>query len=145
MEPLARPSGFFLVQGRHYIPRTHSNEWMGTDKDSAAPYIRYLLEFLPLGVYIASPSGRLRIVSRALENLLGYGEGEAIGTELGIPDLFYHADNTQEDIGLQEIEDTLLMRRKNGSLVKAELAQKLVKDEHNNLLCVMGLVETETR
>ncbi len=148
VQPLARPQGFFLIQGREYVPNRAGAQQSvapATTVSNINIYVDHMLNALPFGVYIASPSGRLRVMSRTLEILLGYERNEAIDLELSIRDLFYRAGQNAPDegFGTKDIEGDWMLARKNGALAHVFLEQFVIRDETGAATAVMGLIEPE--
>lgn len=142
--PLPRPDGYFLIQGREVVERRGKERKDTPVKTIAGPTFRYMLYLfneMPMGTYVLSPSGHVRVANRVLERWLSYNEGEIMDKELTCDDLLYRADGTdQPDFSLKEYIGPVTFARKNGSLFKARLEQHVVKDEEGGTLAVIGMV-----
>ncbi len=145
--PLNRPEGFFLIQGREVVERragaTSGAEPENTKNigDSTYRYMLYLFNEMPMGAYVLSPSGHIRVANRVLEQWLGYETEEISRNELTFEDLLYEVDHAEaKQIDMQEYNGTVTLARKNGSLFKARLDQHVVKDAQDNIIAVIGML-----
>lgn len=146
--PLPRPHGFFLIQGREVIERRGKERAAKSGKAIAGPTFRYMLYLfneMPMGAYVLSPSGHVRVANRVLEHALGYNENEIMDREMTLADLIYRADGEEQpDFSFKEYIGPVKFARKNGSLLKARLEQHVVKDEEGAMLAVIGMFKEKT-
>ncbi len=142
--PLPRPSGYFLIQGREVVERRGKERPVSSAKNIASPtfrYMHYLFNEMPMGAYVLSPSGHVRVVNKVMEKLLGFEEGEIMDKELALDDLLYRADGEEQpDFTFKEYIGPVKLARRNGSLVKGRLEQHVVKDEEGGVLAIIGMV-----
>ena len=142
--PLPRPNGYFLIQGREVVERRGKGRPDVSTKNIAGPTFRYMLYLfneMPMGAFVLSPSGHVRVANRVLERWLTYNEGEIMDRELSFDDLLYRADGEEQpDFAFKEYIGPVKFARNNGSLFKARLEQHVVKDEEGGVLAVIGMV-----
>lgn len=142
--PLPRPDGYFLIQGREVVERRGGNRTDKPAKAIAGPTFRYMLYLfneMPMGAFVLSPGGHLRVANRVLERWLDYGEGEMADKELTFEDILYKADNSEQpDYSMKEYIGPVQFARKNGSLFKGRLEQHVVQDEEGGVLAVIGMI-----
>jgi len=140
--PLDRPKGFFLIHSREYITRRGEVHAQGKEGEIPEIYVRYMLDGLPFGVYVASSGGRLRITSRVLEAMLGYQVGEMAKKGMEVSELLYQVDGKDHSrFASHDFHDEVMFAHKNGSLVRANLLQKVLFDDHDNIIATIGVAE----
>jgi PAS domain-containing protein len=153
-KPLRRPKGYFLIQGRIYEP-ARKDEHIGLSahvtakqNETSSQYVCKLLSSAPLGIYIVSPSGHIRFISALLEYALGYDLGEIVAQEMTLNDLRYVVNMAfAQDNEWQTLDERVpmhgrvMLRRKNGSLLKSMLRQEISRDAEGNMLMLMGMVD----
>ncbi len=143
--PLQRPHGLMLLQGREFITARNERDAAkdaGT-AESHTKFISSVVEDVTVGLFACSPTGYIRIVNHTLETMLGYTPGEIIAKQMEYASLFYEVDKTAR--AHQELKDLsmpVLLAHKNGSIVKAMLSQKTLRDREDNVLATVALVET---
>lgn len=144
IEPLERPAGFFVLRGREFV---ESRRAEGKKNPAGGnPLLYQLVEHAPMGLYAASASGELQYVNPKLEQMLGYEPNDILNQKLSLPDIIYQVE--QRNIGEVELEDftgEVLLQRRNGSLVKTDLRQELLRDDKGGVAgCIAYIHQRES-
>lgn len=154
IKPLNRPQGYFIIQGRFFVPSRKDDALLAaggvvaSSLAGSSQYICQLMHQAPAGVYVVSPSGHIRFVNTRLEQALGYDAGQIVKDEMTLSDLRYVADMAfARDDEWQLLEDRrpirgrVMLRRKNGSLLRTMIRQDVSVDADGNVLMLMGVVD----
>jgi PAS domain-containing protein len=136
VEPIARPSGYTLLRARDYIEKRAAVTAKDTGPAAkfplfSTPLISGLLEKDAV-VYLADKSGALVYVSTELESQLGYGEHEILSRSMNMQDIIYVGNSKPTEITLEDYEGEIILQKKDGSLSKFSINQKLAKDRLGN-------------
>jgi PAS domain S-box-containing protein len=126
LEPLPKPKGYFVLRGREYVHRE------GKDKATTtlpALLTEALLQDIPAAAYLVDTHGSIIFATPAMEQMLGYDNGELTSLRMMLGYLF----NPPVDPALQNLhtpfEGPVQLLRKDGSLVSATVSQRPVKND----------------
>lgn len=133
VEPIARPSGYTLLRARDYIEKRATVTAKDTGPASKFPpfassLISGLLEKDAI-VFLADKSGNLVYVSHELEKQLGYNENEILSRNMNMQDIIYVGSSKPAEIVLEDYEGEIILQKKDSSLSKFSINQKLAKDK----------------
>ena len=142
VDPLKRPSGYFVVKGREYYTERTSVAVQSTNMQKSSPEsIAALCAHLPFPVYITNSSGVLEYVNKPLEALLDYVDGSMINEELTIQKLVYHADGYETaEFEMTGYSGNVMLSKRNQQLVKAYLNQTLIYDSDKKITGICGYI-----
>lgn len=142
LQPLARPSGYFVVHGRpYYAQRQGIQKLPGALAQTRIHKIEILLDVLPLGVYLTSDTGIIDYANPALEAMLGYEPRALLGKALPVQSLIYHADGVESgEFGLSDYSGQAMLSGRNQTLVRAYLDQRHIPDHQGRPQGVLGIV-----
>lgn len=142
IEPLRRPAGYFVIRGReYYSERTAVIKLTGKLQKTSLDKIATLVQKIPSPAFITNESGTLEFANAALESLLSYHDNEMVETKMTLQRMVYHADGMETgEFGLGNFIGTVLLKKRDGNVVKAQLDQKLCYDEGGNLTGCCGIL-----
>ena len=125
IDPLSRPSGFFLVRARDYINR---DEKPTTKQESMNDVIIYrMFDELSLGVYMATTDGKLTYTNRAFEEILGAKKGELLGKN--ILDLAFVSKTKKNNLSIkQDFDGKTKLKNSGGKNIDVLVNQIIFKD-----------------
>lgn len=131
IDPLRRPAGYFVVRGReYYSERTAVVKMTGKLQKTSLDKIAALIQKIPSPAYITNESGTLEFANAALESLLGYDDNELIENKMTLQRLVYHADKLDNnEFGPGNFIGTVLMKKRDGNVLKTQLDQKMCLDD----------------
>lgn len=148
IDPLPRPSGFYIVRGRDYVTKRH-------DRGAAAPVantsavelpatLAHMLQTLPYGLYTSDADGNIQFINYRMENWLGFEQGEIQSRKLTLMDIV-SAQNTAivDDILLRDCAGTVLFKTKDGQGLQLHLQQEVTKDAQGSVLGSVALLQPE--
>lgn len=135
IEPLKRPSGYFVLRGRsYYKERKAAVKLEGRFEKTSTEKLSILMESLPFPVFITNPSGVLEYVNQALEKMLGYDENQLVAQGVTLQKLVYHADGFETgEFELTNFSGAVMLSKRNQQLLRAQLTQELYYDDHGKL------------
>lgn len=142
IEPLKRPSGYFVVHGRPYYPNRQGTVKLPGNLARTSPEkIESLLDTVPIGVYLTNETGIIEYTNPAFERILRYETRELATQSPSIQSLIYHADGQETgEFELREFTGNVLMSCKNNVLLKALLEQHSIPGENDKASGYMGLI-----
>lgn len=135
MDPLPRPSGFYLLRGREFVePRQKDDLDLSPRSSPFAPeLLDHILHSLPVGIVAADATGRVKYVSNALAESLGYTDVELI--DMPLPNLIHQMGLRKPgDISYEHFEGEVLLQRKNGSMQKTTMVLQPFVDPAGKLI-----------
>jgi PAS domain-containing protein len=154
LKPLNRPRGYFLIQGRMHVAKRVDREAPASvsllkihDEVTAKDIVK-LLHSAPMGMYVIGADDRICFVDAMLELALGYQEGEIVHLGMTLADVRYvteYAFARDENWAYLEeramIHGRVMLKRKNGSLLKAMLRQEVAYRDDGSLVMLIGIVD----
>lgn len=142
VQPLPRPSGYFVVQGRPF-----SAQRQGVQKlpdalgNTSIDKIETLLDTLPLGIYLTSNTGIIEYANPALEAMLGYEPRSFMAKSDTLQATIFHADGFETGaFEMVDFSGNVLLARRNQSLAQAFLDQRRMPHADGSLRGVLGIV-----
>lgn len=147
IDPLPRPSGFYIVRGRDYVTKRQdrSNSANNAQSGGVLPAtFAHMLQTVPYGLYTSDAEGNIQFINYRLENWLGFEQGEIQSRKLTLMDIIA-AQNTAivDDILLRDCAGTLLFKTKDGQGVQLHLQQEVTKDAQGSVLGSVALLQPE--
>ena len=143
VEPLQRPGGFSVIRGREYRGQRAGMQLMpDVLRTTSADKLDHLLSSSPIGLYVTDNFGRLEYVNPAFETMLGYKPGELLEAHIPVYRLFYQLNNqpVPEDYTMADYNGEALLQKKQGLLMRADLAQSVMRDADGKLIGGAGTV-----
>ncbi len=136
IEPLRRPVGYFVLRGRQYYPERKGTVKMPNMlRFTTIDKVTHLVANLREAVYIIDARGKIEFASPNLDAMLGYEPGELMESKLTLQKVFYQVGNGPiGEFDMRDVNEEVLLQRKNGSLVKVHLTMKLMKDAEDNII-----------
>lgn len=144
IDPLPRPSGFFLFRAREYVEQrsTVAKQEVAVRAEVAPTLTSAMLHNLNDGVYATSASGNIQFINYMLEEWLGYDQNEVLSRQLSIEDIIYQMDKKSgENIQLASFNGEVQLQKKNGSLLRAWLDQEVLLSPSGQVLGCSALVK----
>jgi two-component system cell cycle sensor histidine kinase/response regulator CckA len=146
VEPILRPSGFILLRGREFVENRNSvlsapplSSGVMTLNKPTITLFSHIMDTMNMGVYMAGPSGNIIYANSLLERWLDFNEDELNSTSLRLQDII-HQNNRNEPVEPVNYEGELTFHKKNGSLLKAFVNQKVICDENGKLIGCTAMV-----
>ena len=143
VEPLTRPGGFSVIRGREYRGQRAGMQLMPDIlRTTSADKLDHLLSSSPVGLYVTDNFGRLEYVNPAFESMLGYKPGELLESKIATHRLFYQLNNqpVPDDYSLADYAGEALLQKKQGLLLRADLAQSVTRDADGKIIGGAGTV-----
>jgi len=142
IDPLPRPSGFYIIRGRDYVVKRYER-----NAASAAPALpvadnpqlnatmSHMLHTLPYGIYTTDADGNLLFVNYRLESWLGYNQNEIAEKKLTLMHIVAQQNTAiVDDLLLRNAEGELQFKSKDGHPVLLHVQQEICKDMNGNIL-----------
>jgi PAS domain-containing protein len=129
IDPLPRPSGFFLLRGRDYVERSdqpQAAEAPAAATDMTTEWLK-LMEDSTVGAYTTLGNGKLDFTNGLFEQSLGYKPGEMQADDITLQQLIEGAGQEGGSIQLEEFSGEVTFKTKAGQLLQGTLNQKLRK------------------
>lgn len=140
--PVIRPVGFYVIQGRAYIDRKDAVENApGIDSDLLPLMQGALLHSMSDGAYAADARGLLIYSNISFAEWLGYSDMDLASRQVSLSDLLYQADGTKLEGPTGNFDGEVLLRRSNGSLLRAHIRQQKIVPPSGELAGVIGCVK----
>lgn len=142
IDPLKRPSGYFVVHGRPYRRERQATVKLPGELGRTSPEkLEALLNVLDIGVYITNETGVIEYANPALEQLTRYEPHGLTGEAASIQSLIYHADGQETgEFDLADFSGNVLLSCKNGSLTQAFLQQHRFVDSEGRAPGFIGML-----
>ncbi|MBN67617.1 MAG: hypothetical protein CMM94_08665 [Rickettsiales bacterium] len=142
IDPIKRPSGFFVVRGREYVDARGAVVELPPFLDVLSiEKIQHTLDHCPLGMYVTDLAGQILYANHELDALLSYHQGELSSGNKTLRDLIYQVgDHPIGEYELDDFQGEVLLQRKNGSLLKTYLKQILIRDNEGKVTGSTGYV-----
>jgi PAS domain S-box-containing protein len=142
LEPLQRPAGYFVLRGREYYSERKAVEKISSKlQKTSSEKIVMLVSNVPSPVFITNENGTIEFVNPAMESLLGYHDGDMVDHKLTLQKIIYHADGYETgEFEPCNFIGTVLFRKRDGNVLKAQLDQKLCATESGEICGCYGVV-----
>lgn len=137
IDPLPRPSGFYILRGRDYVVKRYERSAAASsaavplaDSPQSSATIAHMLHILPYGLYATDAEGTLTFVNYRLENWLGYNQNEIISRKLSLSQIVAQQNTaTAEHLLLKDCEGEVQFTGKTGQPVRLSLQQAITRDD----------------
>lgn len=142
IEPLKRPSGYFVLRGRsYYKERKAAVKLEGRFEKTSLEKLAFLTEGLPFALFVTNTSGVLEYVNQTLEKMLGYDEGQLVAQGVTLQKLVYHADGYETgEFEMTNFSGAVMLSKRNQQLVRAQLNQELCYDDQGKVSGCAGYI-----
>ena len=141
IEPLQRPSGYFVIFGRPYQPERVAATKLSGEMDQINPLkIESMVNMIPLGIYITNTTGVIEYTNHMLNEMVRFDESAETGKG-SLQSLIYHADGFETgEFDLVEFQGVVLLECRNKKLLKAHLQQKIIYGANKQIIGFVGIV-----
>ena len=150
IDPLPRPSGFFIIRGRDYVVKryerdtTKSASLPMTDNPHLSASLSHMLHTVPYGIYTTDADGNLLFANYRLESWLGYNQNEMASRKLNLMSLVAPQNTaTVESLLLRDCEGDVQFKSKEGRPVQLHLQQEITKDENGAVIGSVAVLQPE--
>lgn len=139
--PVIRPVGFYVIQGRGYVDRKEATENApGIDSDLLPLMQGALLHSMSEGAYAADARGLLIYANASFSEWLGYSDMDLAARDISLSDLLYQPDGAKLEGPVGNYDGEVLLRRANGSLLRAHIHQQKIVPPSGEVAGVIGSV-----
>lgn len=145
IDPLPRPSGFYIVRGRDYVTkRREQGERSAEGSADPTAALTRLLHAIPYGAYSTDAQGRLQFINPQLEHWLGFAPGEVQQRGLALPDLLAQQNTPLlEQVLARDAEGDILFLTRDGQPVRLHMQQEITADAQGTVLGSIALLQPE--
>lgn len=148
VDPLPRPSGFYIVRGRDYVTKRKDRDTnAGASTGNATPLsatMAHMLQTVPYGLYTSDAEGRIQFINYRMENWLGFDAGEIHTRKLTLMDIISPQNTAlMDDILQRDCAGTLVFKTKDAQGVQLYLQQEVTKDAQGAVIGSVGLLQPE--
>jgi len=147
VEPIVRPSGFILLRSREYVEQRinrHSEFKVAPPSllnKANLTLFAYIMDKMNTGVYVVDVAGTIIYVNPALEQSLGYQEGEMAAGRFLLRDILNTTSTTGPSITIsEEFEGEIILRKKEGGVLRTFVNQRVLHTENHNFLGCVALI-----
>ena len=130
IDPLPRPSGFFLFRAREYVEQraAPAARQEALPSGEVSPTLTAaMLHNLNDGIYATDAEGNIQFANKVLEDWLGYDQNEILSRQLSIQDVIYQMEEKMGNrIQLSSYSGEVQLQKKNGSLIRCWLDQEVL-------------------
>lgn len=143
LEPLTRPSGYFVIRGRIYAQeRKDTIKMPDALRSTSVEKLGNLIQSLPFAIYVTSASGTLEFVNSALEHTLGYEPSSLVANKATLNDIIHEAQGYPGgEFVPSDYEGEVLLKAHNGSLIKANMKQIAYRNENQKIDGCSAIIE----
>lgn len=147
IEPIKRPSGFFLMRARDYVEERDNARSAGAPKVAINPLLSkstigmfaHVMDRMGMGLYMIDMAGNLLYANPQLERWLGFNEGEVTAGNFSMRDVL-HGITAADSMNPGDFEGEHSLVQKQGGLIKAYINQKIVYGDANKPLGCVALI-----
>lgn len=147
IDPLPRPSGFYIVRGRDYVTKRQNREAASSVAEASAQlpaHLSHMLQTIPYGLYTADAEGNIQFINYRMENWLGFAQGEVQAQKLTLMDIIAPQNTALvDDISLRDCAGSLLFKSKDGQVVQLYLQQEVTQDAQGTVIGAVALLQPE--
>ena len=147
VDPLPRPSGFFILRGRDYVAKKYEQKVGGSDDKLASvdpknvATIAHILHTLPFGIYSSDADGNLLFANYKLESMLGYDQHEIANRKLTLYDLIPQTNTPAvEHLLLRDCEGDIYFTTRGGKQITLHVKQEITKDANGGVIGNVSIV-----
>lgn len=144
LRPIAKPSGFMLLQGRDFVEERNGNRSRPANMEAANPLLSKtsismfanIMDRMGTGLYMIDMNGFVLYANPTLEGWLHFGQGEISGGQYSLRDLVLGV-SAQDALHPGDFEGENSLLKKQGGTIKAYINQKIIYgDNQKQLGCV---------
>ncbi|MAR56633.1 MAG: hypothetical protein CMM93_05565 [Rickettsiales bacterium] len=143
LQPLTRPYGYSVVQGREFVEkRSREGGDITALQHADAALLQAMVSQWPFGMYLTSPTGVITYSNPMLNQWLRYDTTSLAAEHVTVQRMVYHADGYETlefDVG--NYSGAVMLSCANSSLRQAELEQFPLYNAERHLLGYAGLVQ----
>lgn len=145
LEPIHRPSGFFVVHARTFVePRNDSSANAGANTDilshSNLSSFAEMMDRMDIGMYALDAKGSVIHANTTLERWLEYQDNEISHGNFTYSDIIFSGGNTP-DIGPdQAFEKEVSLKTNGGTITSAQVNQKIIRSDHGGIVGAVAIV-----
>jgi PAS domain S-box-containing protein len=150
IDPLPRPSGFYILRGRDYVVKrldrgnAQSNTVKMSDNEQVSATVNHMLDSLPYGLYTTDSKGNILFMNYRLTDWLGYLPNEVINKKLSLIDIVPQQNTaTAENILVKDCEGEVQFKNKTDQLVQLHIQQEITRDAGGNVVGTVAIVRPE--
>lgn len=150
VDPIERPSRYFILRGRDYIVKQYDRGNAGGSRvanpsffstEEGTANLHHILHTLPIGLYVTDPEGHILFMNYTLESWLGYAQNEVVSRQLTLESLVPVQHNPIiEDLLLKDTEGAITLQTKDRKTLNFVLSQEITRDEHGAFVGTIGRV-----
>lgn len=151
IDPLPRPSGFYIIRGRDYVVKRYERNTTASapalplvDNPQLNATMSHMLHTLPYGIYTTDANGTLLFANYRLESWLGYNQNEIITNKLTLAHIVAEQNTALvDDLLLRNTEGELQFKSKDGQAVLLHVQQEICKDANGNIVGSVMMLQPE--
>lgn len=150
IDPLPRPSGFFIIRGRDYVVKRYERNTSSVaplpvnGNTHLAASLSHMLHTVPYGIYTTDADGNLLFANYRLESWLGYNQNEMASRKLNLMNLIALQNTaTVESLLLRDCEGEVQFKSKEGRPVQLYLQQEITKDSNGAVIGSVAILQPE--
>ena len=151
VDPLPRPSGFYIMRGRDYIVKRYersavqSNSTPMAENQHVSATMSHMMHTIPYGLYTTDAEGKILFMNYRLESWLGYAQNEVASKKLSLLDIIPQQNTaTAESILLKDCDGEVQFKCKDGRAIQMHMQQELTKDANGGLVGSVAILRPET-
>lgn len=151
VDPLPRPSGFYILRGRDYVVKRYERSAAASvtsvplaGNPHVSATIAHMLHTLPYGLYATDAEGAINFVNYRLENWLGYNQNEIVSRKLNLSQVIAQQNTaTAEQLLLKDCEGEVQFINKMGRPVLLSLQQAITRDDKGAVVGSVAVLRPE--
>lgn len=130
IEPLERPGEFLVIRGREYRDTRAGTQILPESLRATTPEkIDFMLAKTPVAFFTTDEFGKFEYVNAAFEQMLGYGPGEIIASQLALSTVLYQLNNQPvSDYTVTDFRGDAMINRKQSDLANVRLQLSVMRD-----------------
>lgn len=150
VDPLPRPSGFYILRGRDYVVKRadHGNPQPTTMKvaenEEISATVTHIMDTIPFGLYTTNAEGKILLINHRLADWLGYLPNEITNKKLSLSDLIApHNTAIAEHLLAESCEGEIFFKNKTDQLIRLHVQQEITRDAQGNKIGTVAIIHPE--
>lgn len=133
IEPLERPGEFLVIRGREYRDTRAGTQILPDAlRATSAEKIDFMLNKTPVAFFTTDEFGKFEYVNTAFEQMLGYGAGELIASQLSLGNVLFQLNGQPlSDYTIADFRGDAMMSRKQSDLANVRLQLSVMRDPND--------------